>query len=389
MATAREDRRSEACALPTLVKQHSVAQCIPNVTFGCLRPSSAWPDGAAWVSAACRADLRCGSRRPLNRSFTCGYWRPGVQESQILQGQSILGCDCVRRRATPAGGATMLAATVNLTGRDVQGSPGLPSHMRTLPAEAQPNAPLPACLIMTTFNMASRIVPYVRNVQAWAAALQGVARLIVVNSGSGDSEPLPLGDMLRGSVLQVAYTQRRCFGEYGNLSGYGHRGRGYDAWRPGQYCHGIGQAVGEAEAVGLALTEASKVASCPLILKVTGKYFVPSLANVLRTVPPSCGLLVQSRRDAHGQNSELFGGVPHIVRRVLATVVRPAGDALGGGAAANNYASYVNMEKALMRAREQPLVGGLQTCVLPPLPLNWSVTGARIAAGSGKTYDFL
>ena len=111
------------------------------------------------------------------------------------------------------------------------------------------------------------------------------------------------------------------------------------------------------------------------MLKTTGKYFVPSLARVLKTVPPSCGLLVQSRRDVHGQNSELFGGATHVVEHVMhqvtTSVYRP------------------NMERALLHERERTRGDASRTCELPQLPLDWNVTGTRLRAGSGMLYEYL
>ena len=88
---------------------------------------------------------------------------------------------------------------------------------------------------------------------------------------SVDSNGIGLRLRSDSRVRQIQYTQKRCGGKHGNITGYGNR-----AWHPGQYCRGHGQAAGEAEAIMQALTQA-EIANCPLIFKITGKYFTPEL----------------------------------------------------------------------------------------------------------------
>jgi len=106
---------------------------------------------------------------------------------------------------------------------------------------------------------------------------------------------------------------------------------------------------------------------------VTGKFFTPDLPSVLRRVPASCAVLVQSKRSLHGQNCELFGGSPAVFRRIIDEVTT-----VGRG-----------MESVILRERERERGSGSATCIMPKLPINWTVTGEKIWAGSGQLYTSL
>ena len=66
------------------------------------------------------------------------------------------------------------------------------------------------------------------------------------------------------------------------------------------------------------------------------------------------GVLLQSQRFIHRQNSELFGGSPEVFR-----------------------------EHERERGR------GSASCILSQLPIKWTITGEKIWAGSGKLYTHL
>jgi len=249
---------SDGCVvMPELVKQLSVARCIPNETFGCMHRSAAWPDGAVWVYGSCRAVLRCGSLQP----FTCGSWDARTQPPKPHD-SPVLGCDCARRLEgddRPRG----LAAVVNVSKGDVRGQPRQPMHLRRLPAEQQTDARWPVCLIMTIFVTPKRVAAYSRNALAWAAAiatLPGASRLFVVRTG-GSRLPLSSGV----GVRQLSYKQTRCAGKHGNRSGF----RLERTWTPGEYCVGDGQADGEAGAIKVALSDAEAM-QCAFFLKAPG-----------------------------------------------------------------------------------------------------------------------
>ena len=256
-----------------------------------------------------------------------------------------------------------LGAVVKVSNGDPKGRYGDPEHLHRLPTVDQADARWPVCLIMTTFVTANRVAAYTRNALAWAtahASLSEPTRFFVVRT-SGARLPIKH----RTGVHQLAYKQTRCAGKHGNRSGFWQE----RSWAQGEYCIGHGQSKGEAGAIEHVMNSVEAL-NCAFFVKVTGKYFTPDLPAALRRVPASCALLVQSSRSVHGQNSELFGGSPEVFRKIIHEVTT-----------GNNA-----METVLLRERERERGRGSNSCILPILSINWSITGEQLTAGNGELY---
>lgn len=59
---------------------------------------------------------------------------------------------------------------------------------------------------------------------------------------------------------------------------------------------------------------------CPFIFKWTGRYFSHTFLKLLYLIPQTSTLVLQSRRDTRGQNSEVFGATLDELLNVLALV---------------------------------------------------------------------
>ena len=44
-----------------------------------------------------------------------------------------------------------------------------------------------------------------------------------------------------------------------------------------------------------------------IIIKITGKYFIPDLENIIKYIPKNTNIILQNQDFTHGQNSEIFG----------------------------------------------------------------------------------
>lgn len=59
-----------------------------------------------------------------------------------------------------------------------------------------------------------------------------------------------------------------------------------------------------------------------LVFKVTGKYFIPKFASVLRIVPTDADIVLQYKHGYRFQHSEIFGCKPHLLTICLKQVAR-------------------------------------------------------------------
>lgn len=54
-----------------------------------------------------------------------------------------------------------------------------------------------------------------------------------------------------------------------------------------------------------------------IIFKVTGKYFIPDFNNIVKYIPSDAKIIVQHSASTSGQNTELFGATPRIMKEIV------------------------------------------------------------------------
>lgn len=57
-----------------------------------------------------------------------------------------------------------------------------------------------------------------------------------------------------------------------------------------------------------------------IIIKVTGKYFIPELENIIKYIPNDTDIILQNQDITHGQNCELIGIAKHKIRDILSNI---------------------------------------------------------------------
>lgn len=122
--------------------------------------------------------------------------------------------------------------------------------------------------------------------------------------------------------------------------------------------------VSEKNSILQAMSYFKELQNYDLIFKVTGKYFLPELKNILTSIPENIDIVLQNSTDTASQNCEIFGVKPSIMFEILKDVD-----------------TNRTMEEALLGT---VLTGKYRTCRLPPLK-----PYKKVARGDGKILDYL
>jgi hypothetical protein len=152
--------------------------------------------------------------------------------------------------------------------------------IHSLPWSRNPK-PLRICVLLTTFAISKRVFLYQKIIDAWEET--GIPLYVVDSSGE---------DRLRAKNYL-------CFDQFQHVD-----------YLPSQL------SMMEKLSIRTAI-DAFHFDQYDIIVKITGKYFIPDLVYQLEHVPNGTDMIIQANVRTHGQNSECFGATLSVMSTIL------------------------------------------------------------------------
>lgn len=86
-----------------------------------------------------------------------------------------------------------------------------------------------------------------------------------------------------------------------------------------EYNHDIGPSVYERDSID-GILSVFDFSQYDLIFKITGKYYIPDFEKVIEYIPDDADIVLQNQINTHGQNTEIIGLSPSIIKNIIAQI---------------------------------------------------------------------